>query len=87
MMCVPSAFRCQKRVSDPLELELHRDDCELSCGCWELNLGSLQKQQQVLLTTGLCPQPLAMPLPYAQGCLDPGSGIFRNGEVEKTRMP
>ena len=32
------------------------DDCELPCGWWEMNLGPL-KEQQVLLTTELPPQP------------------------------
>lgn len=38
----------QKRVFDPLELQLH--GCQLPCGCWELNLDLLQ-EQQVLFTT------------------------------------
>ena len=27
------------------------DTCELSCGCWELNLGPLEEQSEELLTT------------------------------------
>lgn len=38
----------QKRALDPLGLELQ--SCELPCGCWEENLGHLQKQF-VLLNT------------------------------------
>jgi hypothetical protein len=34
----------QKRASDPIT-----DDCEPSCGCWELNSGPLE-EQLVLLT-------------------------------------
>jgi len=30
----------QKTVSDPLELEIVADGCELLCGYWELNPGS-----------------------------------------------
>lgn len=33
----------QKRASDSLKLEL-QINCELMCGCWELNLGLLLKQ-------------------------------------------
>jgi hypothetical protein len=36
-----SALRGQKRVLNLLELDLH--GCELPCGCWEPNLGSLQQ--------------------------------------------
>lgn len=47
-MCVPvcgyvqvSAGPCggQKRVLDPLEVELQTVVSEVSCDCWELNLG------------------------------------------------
>jgi hypothetical protein len=31
------------------------DDCELPCGCWELNLGLLE-EQPVLLSTESSPQ-------------------------------
>lgn len=48
IMHMSGAYRGQKRAMDLLQLELH--DCELSCGCWESNPGSLQKQS-VLLTS------------------------------------
>jgi hypothetical protein len=48
--CVCSSCGSQKRVSDPLELEL-TDGYESLCGCWKLNPGPL-KEQQVLLTAG-----------------------------------
>ena len=38
---------CLVGVSDPLELELQ---AVVACGCWELNLGSLE-EHSVLLTT------------------------------------
>ncbi|ERE88245.1 hypothetical protein H671_1g3204 [Cricetulus griseus] len=50
--CFDSALGGQKRASDPLDLELQTDSCELTCGCWELNLGLLEKQK-VALTTEL----------------------------------
>lgn len=40
----------QKRVSDPMELEL--DSCELSSGCWEANPDPQEYRQ--------CPQPRAI---------------------------
>lgn len=47
--CAPSSCGGQKRTVDSLELEL---GCvsNLSCGCWESNLGPLH-EQQVLWTT------------------------------------
>ena len=39
----------QKRVSDPLELDGVKDDCEPSCGYWELNPGALQGSQVLLV--------------------------------------
>jgi hypothetical protein len=33
----------QKRASDPIT-----DGCELPCGCWELNSGSLDEQSLLL---------------------------------------
>lgn len=42
--CIPGACECQKRVSDPLGLEL-----QPLCGPWELTLGPLE-EQPVLLT-------------------------------------
>ena len=44
----------QKRVLNPLELEL--DSCELPCGCCKLNLGPLE-EQPVLLTAEPSLQP------------------------------
>jgi hypothetical protein len=41
----------QKRTSDPTT-----DGCEPSCGCWDLNSGSLEKQT-VLLTAEPSLQP------------------------------
>lgn len=38
-MCVPGALRGQKKMLDPLELELQ----EHLCGCWELNPGFLEE--------------------------------------------
>ena len=35
------------------------NDCELPCGCWELNLGPLEEQQLVLLTTEPSLQPVS----------------------------
>jgi hypothetical protein len=43
---------CQKRASDHIT-----DDCELPCGCWELNSGPLV-EQPVLLTTEPSVQPI-----------------------------
>lgn len=47
-LCVPTAFECQKKESDPLELELQM---LVSCyvGNWELNAGSLQEQPVALI--------------------------------------
>lgn len=39
--CIPSAFRGQKRVVSPLELDSQR--AELSHGCWALNRGPTSK--------------------------------------------
>jgi hypothetical protein len=55
-MCVPSALRGQKKVSDPLGLEL--DSCMTPRRCWELNLGLLE-QQPVRLSSELSLQPWA----------------------------
>jgi len=38
--CMPGAHGSQKAGLDPLE----QDSCELPCGCWESNLGSLEEQ-------------------------------------------
>ena len=46
-----AVFRHQKRASDPIT-----DGCELPCGCWELNSGSLE-EQSVLLTAEPSLQP------------------------------
>ena len=46
---MPGADDGQKMAPDPVELELCMDGYELSCGCWESNLGLLQ-EQAVLLT-------------------------------------
>lgn len=43
---LPSACGGQKRVSDPLELEV-TVGCEPPCGCWGQNLGPLQKQSML----------------------------------------
>lgn len=39
---VPHVLRGQKRVTDLQELEI-KDDCELLCMYWELNLSLLQQ--------------------------------------------
>jgi hypothetical protein len=39
----PWTSACQKRASDPIT-----DGCEPSCGCWELNSGSLDEQTSAL---------------------------------------
>lgn len=44
--CMHGAHRIPKRVSDPVGPEL--DGCKLSCGCWELNPGSLEVQSFLL---------------------------------------
>lgn len=44
----------QKRVLGPLELELWTSSCALLCGCLDLDLGSLQEQQVLLLPNHLC---------------------------------
>jgi hypothetical protein len=46
--CITCVSERQKKVLDPLKLELHV--CELPCGCWELNLDPLE-EQPVFLTT------------------------------------
>lgn len=46
---VPDAQRGQKRVLNPLELEVHV--CELPCGCLELSLGPLEEQPVCLSMT------------------------------------
>lgn len=48
-VCGSGTCRGQKRVLEPLELELHTDVCKVPHGCWRLNLGLL-KEQPVLLT-------------------------------------
>jgi hypothetical protein len=53
-MC--DAGRGQKRLSDPLELEI-KDGCELPCGCWELKLGPPQEQQVLLTYSAVSPAP------------------------------
>ena len=50
-VCVPCAFsahRSGKRASDTLGMK--SDNCELSCGYWELNLGPLNNQPVLLVT-------------------------------------
>lgn len=37
-------------ASDPLQLELHTNSCELAWGHWELNLGPVE-EQSVFSTT------------------------------------
>lgn len=44
----PGGLSVQERVSNPLELELW--SCEVSCRCWNSNLGPWE-EEQVLLTT------------------------------------
>lgn len=44
--CVPGALRGQKRVLDPLKLELRM--VVSHCVCWELNLGPLFSAPSVL---------------------------------------
>ena len=34
------------------------DDCEPACGCWELNSGPLEEQQELLTATSLAPRSL-----------------------------
>ena len=53
-VCVPCAFsahRSGKRASDTLGMK--SEDCELSCGYWELNLGPLKNQPVLLVTSHL----------------------------------
>ena len=46
--CTRGAYRCQKRTSDPLELEIHPGvDCHVDAG---IKLSPLQ-EHQLLLTT------------------------------------
>jgi hypothetical protein len=40
----------QKRASDPLI-----DDCESTCGCWELNSGSLEERTVLLTAAAISP--------------------------------
>lgn len=42
-VCVSGTCRGQKRVLEPLELELHTDVCKVPHGCWRLNLGSFER--------------------------------------------
>jgi hypothetical protein len=53
-LCMLHVCGGQKRVLNPLELEL--DSCELPCGCCKLNLGPLE-EQPVLLTAEPSLQP------------------------------
>lgn len=46
---MPGALRDQKRVLDPLELEL-KDCCELPCECWQSSPRHWE-DQPILLTT------------------------------------
>lgn len=46
---MPGSHRRQKRMLDPLEIEL-QILCESPCGGWKSNLGPLQ-EQKVLLNT------------------------------------
>lgn len=39
---VPLEVRKKKALA-PLELGLQMNSCEQACGCWEVNLGPLQK--------------------------------------------
>ena len=57
--CMPAIHRGQKGSGRGPE-SVVADGCELSCGCWKLNSGPLQKQDQpVLLTTEpLCVAPI-----------------------------
>ena len=47
-MC--SAHSVKKRTLDTLEFKLGANGCQISCGCWELNLGLLE-DHTVFLTT------------------------------------
>lgn len=49
-ICTPGTCEEQKRISDPLELEL--DGCEL-CGSWKLDTGSVQEQQMLIAEPSL----------------------------------
>lgn len=49
--CVCSALGSQKRALYPLELELQRVVSGPPCGCWEPNLGPLEKQLQSYLSS------------------------------------
>lgn len=46
--CIPGASKSQKRVSEPLGLELQ--SYELSCGCWKLNPSPMEEQPVLLAT-------------------------------------
>ena len=46
MFCLPDVCLCEGVGSPGIGVT---DSCELSCGCWELNLGPLE-EQPVLLT-------------------------------------
>lgn len=54
-MCVPSTLRSQKRVLDPLGLELQV--AMIHHECWEPNLSTLQGQQVFLATEQSISQP------------------------------
>ena len=56
MMCVPGAHRGHKRVVGSPETGV-MNIRELPCGCWELNLGPVQDQQD-LFTVEPSLQPL-----------------------------
>lgn len=49
-LCVPGAPGGQKEVFYHLELEL-TDGFELSCGCWELDLGPLEEEEDLSVPT------------------------------------
>lgn len=54
-LCMPNVHRGQKRLLNPLELEL-TDGCQLSCGCWELNPNP-RRTANVIKTAELALQP------------------------------
>ena len=51
-LCVCNACGGQKKPSHPLEWGLK--SCELTCRCWEPDLGPLQEQQVCLTPESLC---------------------------------
>lgn len=55
-MHVSAPHLCLVPVEDSLGLELQMTG--LPCGCWESDLGPLEEQQPVLLTTSLSLQPM-----------------------------